>query len=173
VRTTTNGAAATRALGSGLAPLLVEGDVVLLTGDLGAGKTVLVQGIADGLGIEDAVTSPTFALVEEHRAPSGLRLLHVDVYRLEHTAEIVELGLGEEVDDGSTVAVVEWGEKAAGALAGDRLEVVISDGEEPDERTFALFPIGPSWEARRGQLHLVVGRLGVDLDGDGYAGVLG
>jgi tRNA threonylcarbamoyladenosine biosynthesis protein TsaE len=173
VRTTTDGAEATRALGAALAPVLVEGDVVLLTGDLGAGKTVLVQGLAAGLGIEDAVTSPTFALIDEHRAPSGLRLLHVDVYRLDHAAEVVDLGLGDEVDDGSTVAVIEWGEKAAAALPGDRLDIVIADGAGPDDRTFELWPVGPAWEARRGQLHLAIRRLGVDVDGDGYAGVLG
>jgi tRNA threonylcarbamoyladenosine biosynthesis protein TsaE len=170
---TTDGPAATRALGEALSGLLTEGDVVLLTGDLGAGKTVLVQGIAAGLGIVDDVTSPTFALVDEHRAPSGLRLLHVDVYRLDDPREIIDLGLGEEVDDGSTVAVVEWGEKAAAALGGDRLEVVLSDGDRQDDRTFTFTLVGPGWEARRGQLHLARGRLAVDPDADSFEGVLG
>jgi len=170
---TTAGPEATFALGQVLAPLLDAGDVVLLAGDLGAGKTVFVQGLASGLGIEAAVTSPTFALIDEHRAPSGLRLLHVDVYRLDEPAQVIALGLGEEVDDGATVAVVEWGEKARAALPGDRLEVLMSDGPGPADRMIELDLVGPGWEARRGRMILAVAHIGIDVDADDYRGLTG
>lgn len=141
----------TRALGAALARLLQPGDVVLLSGDLGAGKTVLVQGIAAGLGVEEAVTSPTFALLHEHQG-SGLRLLHADAWRLASPAEAVDLALAEEVDDGRSALVVEWGELAASALPGDHLRIVITSGPSDEQRTIQLLLEGPSWEGRRDDL---------------------
>jgi tRNA threonylcarbamoyladenosine biosynthesis protein TsaE len=167
----TTSADQTRVFGEALAGLVGPGDVVLLSGELGVGKTVLVQGIAGGLGVEEPVTSPTFALVDEHTSPSGLRLLHVDAYRLDDPAEIVELGLGEEVDDGRTVAVVEWGDKARAVLPGDRLEIDIAEGPGPDDRRCSCVLVGPAWEARRGRLHLIARRL-ADPEADGADGVL-
>lgn len=158
----------TRDLGRALAGLLVDGDVVLLTGDLGAGKTVMAQGIARGLGVEEPVTSPTFSLVDEHECASGLRLLHVDVYRLDDVAQMAALGLGEEVDDGRTVAVVEWGERAAGLLSGDRLEIVVDAGAGENDRSVELRLVGPSWEARRGRVLLALRGLAEDGGGGGY-----
>ena len=141
----------TRAIGAALAAHLQPGDVVLLSGELGAGKTVLVQGIAAGLGVVEPATSPTFALVHEHHGPD-LRLLHADAWRLSSPAEAVDLALAEEVGDGHTALVVEWGERAAAALPGDHLRIVIEPGAEEDERTLRLFLAGPSWEARRDRL---------------------
>ena len=141
----------TRALGAALAGHLRPGDVVLLSGELGAGKTVLVQGIATGLGVDEPPTSPTFALVHEHQWV-GLRLLHADAWRLASAEEAVELALAEEVDDGGTVLVVEWGELAAAALPGDHLRLVLRPGPGEDDRTLELFPQGPSWESRRDRL---------------------
>lgn len=103
----------TRDLGRQLAARLEPGDVVALSGDLGAGKTHLVQGAADGLGLDGrAVTSPTFALVQEHGEGA---LLHLDLYRIETDAEAAGLGLGELLD-GDAIAFVEWPEQAAGWL---------------------------------------------------------
>lgn len=141
----------TRALGAALARHLQPGDVVLLTGDLGAGKTVLVQGIAAGLGVDEPATSPTFALVHEHRG-DDLRLLHADAWRLASPEEAVDLALAEEVDDGGTALVVEWGERAAAALPGDHLRVVLGPGPGDDDRTLELFLEGSSWETRRDRL---------------------
>ena len=157
VTATSDSPGRTRALGAALAPHLRPGDVVLLSGELGAGKTVLVQGIAAGLGVEEAATSPTFALVHEHRG-AALRLLHADAWRLASAEEAVELALAEEVDDGATALVVEWGELAAAALPGDHLRVVLRPGDGDDDRTLDLFPEGPSWEARRGRLVTAVSR---------------
>ena len=141
----------TRSLGAGLARHLQPGDVVLLSGELGSGKTVLVQGIADGLGVIEAATSPTFALLHEHQG-RRLRLLHADAWRLSSPAEAVDLALAEEVDDGSSVLVVEWGELAAAALPGDHLRIVLDAGPADDDRTLRLFLTGPTWEARRDRL---------------------
>jgi len=141
----------TRALGAAVAAHLRPGDIVLLSGDLGAGKTVLVQGIAAGLGVAETPTSPTFALVHEHEG-TELRLLHADAWRLESPAEAVDLALAEEVDDGRTVLVVEWGELAAAALPGDHLRVVLESGPGEEHRMLSFLLDGESWEARRARL---------------------
>ena len=143
--------ARTRALGAALAANLQPGDVVLLSGELGAGKTVLVQGIAAELGVAEMATSPTFALVHEHQG-SDLRLLHADAWRLASPAEAVDLALAEEVDDGRSVLVVEWGELAAAALPGDHLRVILEPGPEEEHRVLSFLLGGESWEARRARL---------------------
>ena len=103
----------TVALGRRLAARLGPGDVVALEGDLGAGKTHLAKGVADGLGIDPAaVTSPTFAIVQEH---GDGRLLHLDLYRVETERDLLGLGLGDLLD-GDAVALVEWPERARGWL---------------------------------------------------------
>ena len=103
---------------------------MLLGGDLGAGKTTFVQGLAAALGVDEPVTSPTFVLVHSYRTAAGLGLLHADVWRLEQLQEVIDLALPELVEDGGA-AVVEWGEMAAPALAPDCLHVAI-DFERPD-----------------------------------------
>lgn len=111
--TETDATEATRALGRRLAERLEPGDVVALTGDLGAGKTHLVQGAAAAFGVDPGtVTSPTFALVQEHADGA---LLHLDLYRIEGDDEAAGLGLGELLD-GDAVAFVEWPERAAAWL---------------------------------------------------------
>ncbi|MGH9059651.1 MAG: tRNA (adenosine(37)-N6)-threonylcarbamoyltransferase complex ATPase subunit type 1 TsaE, partial [Acidimicrobiales bacterium] len=108
----------TQAVGAALVPLLRAGDVVLLGGDLGAGKTALTQGLARAAGVDEVVTSPTFTLLRSYPTTVGADLLHADVYRLEHTQEVVDLGLAELLDEGG-VALVEWGDAAAAAFAPD------------------------------------------------------
>jgi tRNA threonylcarbamoyladenosine biosynthesis protein TsaE len=157
----TAGADDTRALGTALAGVLRPGDVVLLTGDLGAGKTVLAQGIAAGLGVTDSVTSPTFTLVRPLPCgPGPIRTMHhADLYRLEHRHEVVDLALGELVED-DAVAVVEWGEAAAPVLGPDVLAVGL-EGPGPDEpdtlRVLTLRPAG-EWAARHGALAAALAR---------------
>jgi len=103
----------TRGIAAALAALARRGDVVVLAGTLGAGKTTFAQGFARGLGVEGPVTSPTFTLVRQYPCRLGL-LVHADVYRLEHLAEVADLGLPQLADDG--VALVEWGDAAVPAL---------------------------------------------------------
>src|SRR2546430_179899 len=119
----TSSAAETQALGAQIGRLLRPGDLALLYGDLGAGKTTLVQGIAEGLGIGDPVTSPTFTLVHEY--PTGrIPLIHVDAYRLESEREIADLGFFEWLERDAAI-VVEWAERLRGMTPADRLTIKI------------------------------------------------
>jgi tRNA threonylcarbamoyladenosine biosynthesis protein TsaE len=149
----------TRAVGVAIAPLLEPGDVVLLAGPLGAGKTELVKGVAAGLGIEETVVSPTFTIAREYvpAHPGGLRLLHVDVYRLDTAHEVLDLGLEDLAGDG--VMVVEWGDAVAALLPADHLEIRIElpDDGPDDDRALTFTPSGRSWGARAVALGAVVG----------------
>ena len=139
----------TRALGARLATLLRPGDVVVLTGDLGAGKTVLAKGIAAGLGVTEPVVSPTFTIVREYEG--DIPLQHLDVYRLDHFQEVIDLGL-DELLDGHAVTIVEWGEAVSALLPVDRLEVslLLLPPEEADDdtRVVELHGVGPAWAVR-------------------------
>ena len=139
-------AAATQDVAARLARVLQPGDVILLEGDLGAGKTTFTQGMARALGVAGAVTSPTFVLMNIYPTEPGFDLVHVDVYRLDRLSEVVDLALPEMLEDGSVV-VVEWGERAAAALPGPHLRVSIAAGDD-GERTVTLEPCGGTWPAR-------------------------
>jgi tRNA threonylcarbamoyladenosine biosynthesis protein TsaE len=146
----------TRAIGSALAPLLRPGDGVALTGELGAGKTTLVQGVAAAIGYDGPVASPTFTLVREYRAP-GLTLLHADVYRLDRVQEVVDLELAELLgDDG--VLLVEWGDAVESLLPEDHLVIELLVPGEGEERTIAMIPIGGGWAGRWERLEQAMDR---------------
>ncbi len=119
--------AETRELGRRLASRLRPGHLILLSGDLGAGKTCFTQGIATGLGIQGPVQSPTFVLIAEY-PDARVPLRHVDLYRLERAEEILSLGLEERLEDG--VWVVEWAERFEGYWPADRLEVELREEGE-------------------------------------------
>lgn len=142
----TSGVDQTRALATALASLACPGDLVLLAGDLGTGKTAFAQGFAVGLGVDEPVTSPTFILVRTYPG-ARLKLHHVDAYRLEHLQEALDLGLAEMVDD-VAVTLIEWGDLVAPALPGDFLEVHLDYGPGDDDRTLALRSVGRRWGAR-------------------------
>jgi tRNA threonylcarbamoyladenosine biosynthesis protein TsaE len=136
---------ATHDLGEACAPILEAGDVVALTGDLGAGKTSFVQGVAIGLGVESPVVSPTFTLVREYEG--RLHVNHLDVYRLERIQDVIDLGFDEMVDSGG-VTLIEWGDVIEGLLTTDHLEVEITADHETDARAFSFRGEGPSWLRR-------------------------
>ncbi len=146
----------TEGFGARLAELLTAGDVVVLTGDLGTGKTVLAKGIGRGLGVTEPIVSPTFTIVREYEG--DIPLQHLDVYRLDHLQEAIDLGL-DELLDGDAVTVVEWGEAVGALLPADRLEVLFTlpppEEADDDTRVIELRPAGPSWEARRDALAAV------------------
>jgi tRNA threonylcarbamoyladenosine biosynthesis protein TsaE len=151
----------TRRLAGALSSVCVPGDVLLLSGDLGAGKTVFAQGFAAGLGITDPVTSPTFILVRPYPVPvrvpdassvgdpDPVRLLaHADLYRLDRFHEVEDLGIDELLERGG-VALVEWGEAAGPVLAEDALTVTLvplDDGE--DTRAVSLAATADRWVER-------------------------
>jgi tRNA threonylcarbamoyladenosine biosynthesis protein TsaE len=123
--------AATKDLAGRVAGLCQSGDVILLVGDLGAGKTAFAQGFAKALGVEGPVTSPTFALVRQYRCAGGgaiETLIHADVYRTGGLGEVAELALAELVEE-QAVALIEWGELAAPAVGDDVLEVTLALGD--------------------------------------------
>jgi tRNA threonylcarbamoyladenosine biosynthesis protein TsaE len=134
----------TQELGKELAGLLRPGDLLVLVGPLGAGKTALTQGIGAGLGVREPVTSPTFVIARVHRA-ARMPLVHVDAYRLGSVADVDDLDLDVTVAD--SVTVVEWGQGLVEQLADEHLEVRL-DRREDDVRTALLVPHGPGWEER-------------------------
>jgi tRNA threonylcarbamoyladenosine biosynthesis protein TsaE len=135
----------TRALGAALAQLVVAGDLVLLAGDLGAGKTAFVQGFGRALAVDEPITSPTFTLAQRYE---GARVIHhLDVYRLDQLHEVLDLGLPELLDEGGIV-LVEWGEAIEPVVPADYLEVRLVYGDGDDERIVTLRPVGPRWTAR-------------------------
>lgn len=131
--------ARTVSFGRRLAPLLAAGDVAVLTGDLGAGKTCLVKGVAEGLGIEGRVTSPTFNILLAHAG--RLTLNHFDLYRLEREEQLEDIDFWGTLESGG-VSFIEWGDRFPGALPADRLDVSLRiDGDE--ERSLVAEPTGP------------------------------
>jgi tRNA threonylcarbamoyladenosine biosynthesis protein TsaE len=140
--------ATTKAIGAALAGLLDPGDVVGLAGDLGAGKTRLVQGAAAALGVDDPVLSPTFMLLREY--DGELPVHHVDAYRLAGPVELEDLGL-DEVLAPDAVAFVEWADRVAAALPESWLELVLHIRDD-DTRELDVRPHGPAWAARAREL---------------------
>lgn len=126
----------TRALGCKLAQALGSGAVVAFTGDLGAGKTAFVSGMAQGLGIEERVTSPTFTIVNEYEG-GRLPLFHFDMYRLGSADELFHIGWEDYLARGG-VCAVEWSENVEEALDGDTVRVDISRGEDDNTRVITM-----------------------------------
>jgi tRNA threonylcarbamoyladenosine biosynthesis protein TsaE len=126
----------TRNVAAGLVSTLTPGDVLLLHGDLGSGKTCFVQGLLEGLGWEGAVTSPTYALIQEYSTSPAV--VHADLYRLLDPEEIWEIGFEELLESGAIVAV-EWSERVPGFWPETAWEVTLtSDPEHPDEREIVI-----------------------------------
>jgi tRNA threonylcarbamoyladenosine biosynthesis protein TsaE len=165
----TEAADQTKTLARAIAPLCEPGDVLLLVGDLGAGKTIFAQGFGAALGITEAITSPTFTLVRQYAVQgpaassrvgpvdragdvdghrSRVRtLVHADVYRLDRLHEIADLGLGELVDDDG-VALVEWGDVAEPILGGSLAITLVAAVDHDDHRLITVRSVGTAWSSR-------------------------
>jgi tRNA threonylcarbamoyladenosine biosynthesis protein TsaE len=131
---------ASQAAGESFAAVLRPGDIVLLSGPLGAGKTTFTKGVARGLGVVERVTSPTFTMVRQHDAHNdqGITTLHhCDVYRVENLGEVLDLDLGELVEE-SAVVLVEWGELASSIFGREVLTIAISLPDESDDRLISV-----------------------------------
>jgi tRNA threonylcarbamoyladenosine biosynthesis protein TsaE len=156
----------TRGLGEAIAGLLRPRDTVVLTGDLGAGKTTLVQGIGRGLGVDDHVASPTFTLVREY---SGrLDVAHVDVYRLDRVQDVVDLGL-DELGGPDRVLIVEWGDTIEDLLPDDRLRVELTSSDD-EIRGVRIGAQGGSWAERWERLEEVLRPFRSPVERDGAGG---
>ena len=131
----------TRRLGELMGKLAQGNDIYLLSGNLGTGKTHLVQGIAFGLGVKEYACSPSFMIAREYHG--RLNLFHLDLYRLDHIEEIVDLGLDEYFRSDS-VCAIEWAEKGIGALPGDNLTIEMEHVSE-DMRRITFIPLGPRY----------------------------
>ncbi|WP_454041263.1 tRNA (adenosine(37)-N6)-threonylcarbamoyltransferase complex ATPase subunit type 1 TsaE [Cellulosimicrobium sp. Marseille-Q8652] len=173
-------AEATRAFGTALADVLRAGDLVVLTGDLGAGKTTLTQGIGAGLGVRGQVASPTFIVAREHPSlTGGPALVHVDAYRLGSLDEVDALDLDSSLDE--SVTVVEWGSGLVESLAGDRLEIVLERPRGAVGARAGAGPVVPGADAHddapeAGARRVVVRAVGArwsDLDVDALARAAG
>ena len=145
IRTETQTPAETGALGARLATFLRPGDVINLSGDLGAGKTRFVQGLAGGLGVAERITSPTFAIIKEYRGRT-LPLYHFDVYRLDSVADLTNLGF-EDYFYGDGVTVVEWGDKFKEIFPGSALTLTLTRPDDSDTRLLVFDFKDVRWQA--------------------------
>jgi tRNA threonylcarbamoyladenosine biosynthesis protein TsaE len=154
--------AVTHAIAAAIAGLARAGDLVILAGEMGSGKTWFAKGFAAALGVTDHVTSPTFTLVHSYQG-GRLPLHHADVYRLDRLGEVGDLAIGELLEEAGNggrggVVLVEWGDAVAAMLGNDYLEVLlVPDRDEPDTaRRVTLRAVGPSWAPRWLQLESAV-----------------
>ncbi len=142
----TRSAGETRALAARVASSLTAGDVIALAGDLGAGKTTFVQGLAQGLGITAPVTSPTFVLINRYRAADGRALHHADCYRLQDAPlEMWDAGLAD-LFAGDDIVVIEWADRIPGLLPADHLDILLEHLDE-DQRRLTFTAHGSRWAA--------------------------
>ncbi len=143
----------TRKLGAALGELCRPGDVILLAGDLGAGKTALAQGVGAAFGIDEPITSPTFVLARHYQG--HLVLHHLDVYRLDHLGELFDVGLPELLDERGVI-LIEWGDAIATSLPAHYLEVRLTFGDEEDERLLTFRSVGGRWRNHMAALQLAI-----------------
>jgi tRNA threonylcarbamoyladenosine biosynthesis protein TsaE len=153
---TTCSARETEEVGVAIGAVLDAGDLVVLGGELGVGKTTLAKGIAKGLGVVDTVTSPTFTIVQEYDGPT--RVAHVDIYRLHRVQELYDLALEELLED--RVVLIEWGDVVAPLLPPSRLDVQLAIGDEVDSRTIELVGHGAPWQRRLSAIDNAVASVG-------------
>ncbi len=144
----------TKHIAAAIAELAKPGDLLVLVGDLGAGKTAFCQGFGLALGVAEPITSPTFALARQYEG--RLLMHHLDVYRLEQLEEVLDLDIPGLLD-GDTVTLIEWGDAISPALPNAYLEVRFTFGEGDDDRLIELRPSGVTWSTREAALSRSLG----------------
>lgn len=154
-----HGVGQTRALAARLAGLARPGDLLVLSGDLGAGKTAFAQGFGAGLGVSVPITSPTFTLANVHQG-DRLVMHHLDVYRIDQIEEVADLSLVELLD-GDTVTLIEWGDAILPALPSSYLEVALRHTDDTaldadDDRILTFRILGPAWADRTAAVQAAV-----------------
>ncbi|MDA8229282.1 MAG: tRNA (adenosine(37)-N6)-threonylcarbamoyltransferase complex ATPase subunit type 1 TsaE [Desulfitobacterium hafniense] len=148
---TSNNAEETTSLGKQLGQILCGGDVVCLTGDLGAGKTAFAQGVGAALSITDYITSPTFTMIQEYSSEQDghfVKFIHMDLYRLRSIEEAEVIGVSDYFQP-DTICLIEWPEVISAILPDDRLDIVI-EGSGLEVRCLLIKPFGEEWEERLG-----------------------
>ena len=128
-----------------VAEIVKSGDLILLVGDLGAGKTAFTQGFGASLGVKEAITSPTFTLARTYQGT--LEIHHLDVYRIDQIEEVRDLAL-PELFEGNSVTLIEWGDQIISALPKDHLEISFEYGEADSARVITISANGSSWNSR-------------------------
>jgi tRNA threonylcarbamoyladenosine biosynthesis protein TsaE len=166
LKVTTRSPEETRTLGAALGPTLLPGDVISLSGDLGAGKTVFVQGLGASLGVRERITSPTFTLLHEY--PGRYLILHLDVYRLSTFQEVIDLGF-EELLDPAAILLVEWGHAVEPLLPAKHLQIELrrSEGAGESERDVTFLPHGPNWIPKLQEMRVTAEALLNAISGEG------
>ena len=152
----TTSAAGTKAVAAAVAGQVRAGDLLVLAGDLGAGKTAFTQGLGAALGVDVPITSPTFTLAQRYEG--RLRVHHLDVYRLSGPEEAADLDIADLLED-DAVTLVEWGDTIRPALPPDLLEVRFTLGDGDDDRTLTFIPVGSPWADRLPLLASAVGEV--------------
>lgn len=170
IRARTDRVEATKALAAALADVLGPGDLVVLTGDLGAGKTAFVQGLAAALDVTEPVTSPTFTLA--HRYEGRMRVHHLDVYRFEHLDEVLDVDLPELLEDDG-ITLIEWGDAIRPALPPDLLEIRLRLGAGEHDRELEVEARGAAWRARERALAAALAPWAHDGPATGAGGSVG
>ena len=165
VTVATHSATETQRFAAALAASARPGDVYVLAGDLGAGKTTFTQGFGRELGVTEQITSPTFTLAREYHG--RLTVHHLDVYRLDQLDEVMDLALPELLESGGVV-LIEWGNTILPALPPDFLDVRIGFGDDDDDRLIEMRLVGPRWATRRRAVEIAAAQAGqISGPGDG------
>jgi len=146
----------TARLGNEFSPFLDFGDIIILTGDLGGGKTTFIGGIASGLGIKEAISSPSFTLINEYGL-DGKKFIHADLYRLEGLRDISGIGIDDYLYDDNNIVCIEWGDKLWGYLSKDYLNIDFNYAWDSQERRKIIFKSANKyWDRKLGRFNKII-----------------
>ena len=155
---------ATVELGKNFSKILTGGDIVIFSGELGGGKTTFISGLADGLGVRENISSPSFTILNQYQAGS-LKFVHIDFYRLDSTGEFDNIGLDDHIYDNSGVLCIEWGEKIRQYIKKEYLDIcftyIIDDQDSIDKRLITFESSSIYWDKKLTKLKKVLAGEGI------------